>query len=65
MISEGIVSEVNCTLLFSSPSTFEKAMAVITEGAGKHFDPKVVEAFSHIAADLCDERTRQEVPQET
>ena len=37
---------------------YEKAMAIITEGAGKHFDPKVVEAFSHIAADLYDERTK-------
>ena len=26
---------------------FEKAMAIITEGAGSHFDPKVVDAFVH------------------
>ena len=40
------------------PFTFEKAMAIITEGAGKHFDPKVVEAFSHIAEDLYNDRTK-------
>ena len=45
--------------VYKKPFTFEKAMAIITEGAaGKHFDPKVVEAFSHIAADLYDERTK-------
>ena len=50
--------------VYKKPFTFEKAMAIITEGAGKHFDPKVVEAFSHIAADLYEERTRLEVPPE-
>ena len=44
--------------VYKKPFTFEKAMAIITEGAGKHFDPKVVEAFSHIAAELYDERTK-------
>jgi HD-GYP domain-containing protein (c-di-GMP phosphodiesterase class II) len=37
---------------------YEKAMAIITEGAGKHFDPVVVEAFTHISKDLYDARTR-------
>ena len=50
--------------VYKKPFTFEKAMAIITEGAGKHFDPNVVEAFSHIAADLYEERTRLEVPPE-
>jgi HD-GYP domain-containing protein (c-di-GMP phosphodiesterase class II) len=34
--------------IYKKPFTYEKAMAIITEGAGKHFDPVVVEAFSHI-----------------
>lgn len=37
---------------------YEKAMAIITEGAGKHFDPVVVEAFTHISKSLYDARTR-------
>ena len=37
---------------------YEKAMAIITEGAGKHFDPVVVEAFTHISKALYDARTR-------
>ena len=37
---------------------YEKAMAIITEGAGKHFDPVVVEAFTHISRSLYDARTR-------
>ena len=44
--------------VYKKPFTFEKAMAIITEGAGKHFDPKVVEAFSHIAEDLYNDRTK-------
>ena len=36
---------------------YEKAMEIILEGAGKAFDPVVVEAFSHIAKELYDERT--------
>ena len=51
--------------VYKKPFTFEKAMAIITEGAGKHFDPKVVEAFSHIAEALYGERTRLETPPET
>ena len=31
--------------MYKKPFTYEKAMAIITEGAGKHFDPTVVEAF--------------------
>ena len=50
--------------VYKKPFTFEKAMAIITEGAGKHFDPKVVEAFSHIAEALYGERTRLQVPPE-
>ena len=36
---------------------YEKAMAIITEGSGKAFDPVVVEAFTHISKELYDERT--------
>ena len=38
--------------------SYEKAMAIITEGAGKHFDPDIVEAFTHISRRLYDERTQ-------
>ncbi|MBO4927106.1 MAG: HD domain-containing protein [Clostridiales bacterium] len=31
---------------YKEPFTVEKAMSIITEGAGKHFDPKIVEAFA-------------------
>ncbi len=30
---------------YKEPFTFEKAKSIIVEGSGKHFDPKVVEAF--------------------
>ena len=30
---------------YKQPFTFEKAMQIITEGSGKHFDPLVVDAF--------------------
>jgi HD-GYP domain-containing protein (c-di-GMP phosphodiesterase class II) len=33
-------------------------MSIITEGAGKHFDPVVVEAFTRISKALYDARTR-------
>jgi HD-GYP domain-containing protein (c-di-GMP phosphodiesterase class II) len=33
-------------------------MAIITEGAGKHFDPDVVEAFTHISERLYGARTK-------
>ena len=31
--------------VYKDPMPFEKAMSIITEGAGKHFDPKCVEVF--------------------
>ena len=37
---------------------YEKAMSIITEGSGKHFDPVVVEAFTRISKALYDARTR-------
>nr|WP_290918788.1 HD domain-containing phosphohydrolase [Fibrobacter sp.] len=43
--------------VYKKPFTYEKAMAIITEGAGKHFDPTVVEAFCHISEKLYAERT--------
>ena len=33
-------------------------MAIITEGAGKHFDPDIVEAFTHISERLYGARTK-------
>ena len=30
---------------YKEPFTFEKAISIIQEGSGNHFDPKVVEAF--------------------
>ena len=38
--------------------SYEKAMDIITGGAGTHFDPVVVEAFTHISRSLYDARTR-------
>lgn len=38
--------------------SYEKAMSIITEGAGKHFDPDVVEAFTKISEKLYLARTR-------
>ena len=43
--------------VYKKPFTYEKAMAIITEGAGKHFDPTVVEAFCHISEELYEQRT--------
>lgn len=43
--------------VYKKPFTYEKAMQIITEGAGKHFDPTVVEAFTKISQKLYDERT--------
>ena len=37
--------------------TYEKAMQIITEGAGTHFDPDVVSAFVKISRELYSERT--------
>ena len=44
--------------VYKKPFTYEKAMAIITEGAGKHFDPDIVETFTHISEKLYSERTR-------
>ena len=30
---------------YKEPFTFEKAMQIIEEGSGNHFDPKIVEVF--------------------
>ena len=38
--------------------SYEKAMSIITEGAGKHFDPVIVEAFTRISKALYDARTK-------
>ena len=43
--------------IYKKGFSYEKAMAIITEGAGKHFDPEIVEAFTHISRRLYDERT--------
>ena len=43
--------------VYKKPFTYEKAMQIITEGSGKHFDPTVVEAFTKISQKLYDERT--------
>ena len=54
--------------VYKKPFTYEKAMAIITEGSGKHFDPVVVEAFCHISEKLYNERTKlnkSEQPPET
>ncbi|MBO7564448.1 MAG: HD domain-containing protein [Clostridiales bacterium] len=37
---------------YKEPFTFEKAMSLIEEGAGTHFDPKVVAAFSAAAEEV-------------
>jgi HD-GYP domain-containing protein (c-di-GMP phosphodiesterase class II) len=44
--------------VYKKPFTYEKAMQIITEGAGKHFDPEIVETFTHISEKLYNERTR-------
>ena len=46
--------------VYKKPFTYEKALAIITEGAGKHFDPTVVEAFTKISEHLYSERTKLE-----
>ncbi|MBR4916491.1 MAG: HD domain-containing protein [Fibrobacter sp.] len=53
--------------VYKKPFTYEKAMQIITEGAGKHFDPTVVEAFTKISQRLYDERTKlnQQVEQKS
>ena len=44
--------------VYKKPFSYEKAMSIIVEGSGKHFDPDVVEAFKHISEKLYSERTR-------
>jgi HD-GYP domain-containing protein (c-di-GMP phosphodiesterase class II) len=44
--------------VYKKPFTYEKAMAIITEGAGKHFDTDIVEAFTHISERLYGARTK-------
>ena len=36
---------------YKEPFSFEKAMSIIEEGSGSHFDPQVVEAFKNREAD--------------
>ena len=44
--------------VYKAAFPYEKAMEIITGGAGKAFDPVVVEAFTHISKELYDQRTR-------
>ena len=44
--------------VYKKPFTYEKAMSIITEGSGKHFDPMVVDAFCKISEKLYNERTK-------
>ncbi|MBQ3888449.1 MAG: HD domain-containing protein, partial [Clostridia bacterium] len=37
---------------YKEPFSFEQAVEIIKEGSGKHFDPRVVEAFLAIAPTL-------------
>ena len=46
--------------VYKAAFPYEKAMEIITGGAGKAFDPDVVEAFIHISKELYDKRTRLE-----
>ena len=43
--------------VYKAAFPYEKAMEIITGGAGKAFDPDVVEAFTHISKELYDKRT--------
>ena len=43
--------------VYKKAMPYEKAMEIILDGAGTSFDPVIVEAFSHIARELYDERT--------
>ncbi len=43
---------------YKEPWPVEKAMALIREGSGKHFDPKVVEAFEKILEDALKVRAK-------
>ena len=44
--------------VYKKPFTYERAMSIITEGSGKHFDPMVVDAFCKISEKLYNERTK-------
>jgi HD-GYP domain-containing protein (c-di-GMP phosphodiesterase class II) len=44
--------------IYKKPFTYERAMSIITEGSGKHFDPMVVDAFCKISEKLYNERTK-------
>ncbi len=44
--------------VYKKPFTYEKAMQIIVEGAGKHFDPDIVETFTHISERLYGARTK-------
>ena len=37
---------------YKEPFSFEKAMSIIKEGSGKHFDPKVVSAFEAASEEI-------------
>lgn len=37
---------------YKEPFSFEKAMSIIKEGSGKHFDPKVVSAFEAVSEEI-------------
>ena len=37
---------------YKDPFPFEKAMDIIREGAGEHFDPNVAAAFEHAEAEV-------------
>ena len=53
---------------YKEPMSFDKAMSILEEGSGSHFDPDVLEAFQEIAQALYesygrgdDERARQDL----
>ena len=53
---------------YKEPMSFDKAMSILEEGSGSHFDPDVLEAFQEIAPALYerygrgnDERARQDL----
>ena len=50
---------------YKEPFTIEKAMSIIQEGAGKHFDPRIVEAFVESEARVREvEASHREEPKE-
>jgi HD-GYP domain-containing protein (c-di-GMP phosphodiesterase class II) len=40
---------------YKEPFSFDKAMGIIEENSGSHFDPRLVDVFKRIASDLYDE----------